>query len=103
MSDVPEAKKADAAPRTDDVAAVRRLHGLDRSGMAEDGWAEVPDDLIGGDPALEHDGRSPGPRGALNGDEAMDAATGAAAAHDPSRDGAQESEPPRFDLDAERA
>jgi hypothetical protein len=28
-------------------AAVHRLHGADRSGLGEKGWAELPDDLVG--------------------------------------------------------
>ncbi|MGD9981923.1 MAG: hypothetical protein AB7H66_07060 [Hyphomonadaceae bacterium] len=28
-------------------AAEHRLHGADRSGIGQKGWAEVPDDLIG--------------------------------------------------------
>lgn len=36
-----------AVPQTDDVARVYPVHGADRSGLGERGWAEVPDDLIG--------------------------------------------------------
>lgn len=28
-------------------AATHRLHGADRSGLGEKGWAEIPDDQIG--------------------------------------------------------
>jgi hypothetical protein len=28
-------------------AAPHRLHGADRGGLGADGWAEVPDDLVG--------------------------------------------------------
>ena len=28
-------------------AASDRLHGADRAGLGDDGWAEVPEDLIG--------------------------------------------------------
>ena len=29
------------------VPAAHRLHGADRSGLGEKGWAEIPDDQIG--------------------------------------------------------
>lgn len=29
------------------VPAADRLHGADRGGLGEEGWAEVPDDLVG--------------------------------------------------------
>jgi hypothetical protein len=28
-------------------AASERLHGADRGGLGQDGWAEVPEDLVG--------------------------------------------------------
>jgi hypothetical protein len=33
--------------RVDVPAAPRRLHGADRGGLGQDGWAEVPEDLVG--------------------------------------------------------
>jgi hypothetical protein len=55
-----------AAPQTDDITKIEKLHGADRSGLGEKGWAEVPEDLIGGHPELE---TAPDPRsgGGLNG------------------------------------
>jgi hypothetical protein len=55
-----------AAPDTDDTTKIAKLHGGDRSGLGDKGWAEVPEDLIGGHPELE---TAPDPRsgGGLNG------------------------------------
>lgn len=55
-----------AARRTDDTTKVAKLHGADRSGLGKEGWAEVPEDLIGGHPELE---TAPDPKsgGGLNG------------------------------------
>lgn len=33
--------------RTIVPAATDRLHGADRSGLGEEGWSEVPEDLVG--------------------------------------------------------
>lgn len=33
--------------RVETPAATGRLHGADRAGLGADGWAEVPDDLVG--------------------------------------------------------
>jgi hypothetical protein len=53
------------------------LHGVDRGGLGEKGWAEVPEDLVGGHPELEESAPS-GPKGGLNGPQpATDPATGA--------------------------
>jgi hypothetical protein len=53
------------------------LAGADRSGLGEKGWAEVPEDLIGGHPELEAVPKS-GPDGDLNGPQPdTDPATGA--------------------------
>jgi hypothetical protein len=41
------------APQTDQTTHVERLHGVDRSGLGKEGWAEVPEDRIGGHPELE--------------------------------------------------
>jgi len=30
-----------------EVPAARRLHGADRAGLGDKGWAEVPDDRVG--------------------------------------------------------
>ncbi len=58
-------------------AGIARLHGVDRSGLGAKGWAEVPDDLIGGHPELEEPPRS-GPDGDLNGPQPdIDPSTGA--------------------------
>ena len=68
------------SPRTDRVDALERLRGADRGGMGEDGWAEVPDDLVGGHPELESAPQSPGGDGLLNGPQPeTDATTGAPA------------------------
>jgi len=73
MTEQDETTRA-AAPQVDPIAP---LHGLDRSGLGEKGWAEVPEDLIGGHPEVEEPPRS-GPKGGLNGPQpAMDPATGA--------------------------
>ena len=67
-----------AAPQTDKTDGIDKLHGLDRSGLGEKGWAEVPEDRIGGHPELEtaHD---PASGGGLNGPQPeTDLATGAA-------------------------
>jgi hypothetical protein len=56
----------DVAPRTDDTRRIQPLAGADRSGLGEKGWAEVPEDLIGGHPELEAVPKS-GPDGDLNG------------------------------------
>jgi hypothetical protein len=40
-------------PRPDETRKIEKLHGADRSGLGEKGWAEVPDDKIGGHPELE--------------------------------------------------
>ena len=67
-----------ATPKTEETGKIERLHGLDRSGLGEKGWAEVPDDLIGGHPELETTPK-PGP-GGLNGPQpTTDPATGAVA------------------------
>lgn len=29
------------------LAVAERLHGADRGGLGDEGWAEVPDDLVG--------------------------------------------------------
>lgn len=42
-------------PKTDDVAGEYPLHGADRSGLGDKGWAETPEDRIGGHPELEAD------------------------------------------------
>ncbi|MGH6950602.1 MAG: hypothetical protein ACREH4_07000 [Vitreimonas sp.] len=58
------------------------VHGADRGGLGEKGWAEVPDDLVGGHPEVETPARV-GPDGALNGPQpAMDPVTGAAKVRD---------------------
>lgn len=36
-----------------EAVTVQKLHGLDRSGLGEKGWAEVAEDRIGGHPELE--------------------------------------------------
>jgi hypothetical protein len=65
-----------AAPKTDDVDAVAPLSGADRSGLGEKGWAEVPEDRVGGHPELETTTKS-GP-GGLNGPQPeVDPKTGA--------------------------
>jgi hypothetical protein len=69
-----------AAPKTDDTAELSKLHGLDRSGMGDKGWAEVPSDRIGGHPELES---APNPEagGGINGPQPdTDRATGGAKA-----------------------
>jgi hypothetical protein len=49
-----KAKRGDsAAPQTDQTTHIGDLHGADRSGLGEEGWAEVPEDRIGGHPELE--------------------------------------------------
>lgn len=59
------------------VERIAPLHGLDRTGLGEKGWAEVPEDLIGGHPELDEPARE-GPDGALNGPQPeMDPVTGA--------------------------
>jgi len=65
---------------TDDgrLDGIAPLHGVDRTGLGEKGWAEVSEDLIGGHPELEEPTRV-GPDGGLNGKQpALDPATGAA-------------------------
>lgn len=57
--------------KDEDITRVPPLSGLDRSGLGEKGWAEVPEDRIGGHPELEHAPRT-GPHGGLNGDPADD-------------------------------
>lgn len=58
------------------------VHGADRGGLGEKGWAEVPEDLIGGNPEVEAPARV-GPDGALNGPQPeMDPVTGAAKVSD---------------------
>lgn len=42
-----------AAPRTDEIDHIEPLSGVDRSGLGEKGWAEVPEDCIGGHPELD--------------------------------------------------
>lgn len=77
---IPPDQKAedDAAPKTDDVEAVRPLPGADRNGLGAKGWAEVPVDRIGGHPELEAASKSE-PDGDLNGPQpATDLKTGAA-------------------------
>jgi hypothetical protein len=65
-----------AAPKTDDVKAVRPLSGSDRGGLGEKGWAEAPEDRIGGHPELETTTK-PG-AGGLNGPQPdVDPKTGA--------------------------
>jgi hypothetical protein len=72
-----EADKGGAAPRTDETGKIERLHGLDRGGLGDKGWAEVPDDLIGGHPELETAPREGA--GGVNGPQpATDLKTGAA-------------------------
>jgi hypothetical protein len=74
MTEHNETKPA-AALEVDPIAP---LHGVDRSGLGEKGWAEVPEDLIGGHPEMEEPPRS-GPDGRLNGPQPeTDPATGAA-------------------------
>ncbi|MBY0566624.1 MAG: hypothetical protein K2P70_04900 [Hyphomonadaceae bacterium] len=41
------------APETEKTTGIEKLHGLDRSGLGEKGWAEAPADGIGGHPELE--------------------------------------------------
>lgn len=70
-----------STPKTDDVSHVAPLSGLDRSGLGEKGWAEVPEDRIGGHPELE---TVPDPcaGGGLNGPQPeMDPKTGAVRQH----------------------
>lgn len=55
-----------AVPKTDDVSRVAPLSGTDRSGLGAKGWAEVPEDGIGGHPELEVEPVS-GPDGKLDG------------------------------------
>jgi hypothetical protein len=63
---------------TDRIDAIAPLHGVDRAGLGEKGWAEVSEDLIGGHPELEEPPRV-GPDGDLNGKQpAIDPVTGAA-------------------------
>lgn len=63
-----------ASERIDRIAPV---HGADRGGLGDKGWAEVPDDLIGGHPEVRMPARV-GPDGALNGPQPeMDPVTGA--------------------------
>jgi len=72
-----------ASPQTDQIERVEKLHGLDRSGLGEKGWAEVPEDRIGGHPELET-APSPDGTGGLNGPQPeTDLATGAAKTTDP--------------------
>lgn len=52
-------------PRTGETSKVEKLHGADRSGLGDKGWAEVPEDRVGGHPELETAPR-PGP-GGVNG------------------------------------
>ena len=64
----------DATKRVERIAPV---HGADRGGLGDKGWAEVPDDLIGGHPEVEMPERV-GPDGGLNGPQPeMDPVTGA--------------------------
>ena len=74
----PQGAKQDgyAAPKTDDVDHIAPLSGVDRGGLDEKGWAEVPEDRIGGHPELEVTTK-PGP-GGLNGPQPeVDPKTGA--------------------------
>jgi hypothetical protein len=73
-----EKAKDAAAPKTDDIEAIAPLSGVDRSGLGEKGWAEVPADRIGGHPELETAPKSPAD-GDLNGPQPeTDLRTGAA-------------------------
>jgi len=66
------------APETNKTSDLEKLKGLDRSGLGEKGWAEVPEDRIGGHPELE---TAPDAEngGGLNGPQPdTDLATGAA-------------------------
>jgi hypothetical protein len=53
-------------PLTDDASRVAPLHGGDREGLGDKGWAEVDADGVGGHPELQEYPRS-GPEGLLNG------------------------------------
>lgn len=78
MSDTHKERGPKAAPKTDQTERVEKLHGLDRSGLGEKGWSEVPADRIGGHPELE---TAPDPEqgGGLNGPQPKtDLETGAA-------------------------
>lgn len=68
-------KTPSPVPKTDDTDFVKPISGGDRSRLNEDGWAEVPDDLIGGHPELEVTPK-PGVR-SLNNEELMSPRTGA--------------------------
>jgi hypothetical protein len=77
MTDHP--KHDSVAPQTDQTKHIEPLHGADRSGLGEKGWAEVSDDLIGGHPELET--VPDAGVGGLNGPQPeTDPATGAAGA-----------------------
>jgi hypothetical protein len=54
------------SPRTDETGKIEKLHGADRSGLGEKGWAEAPADRIGGHPELET-APDPAAGGGLNG------------------------------------
>jgi hypothetical protein len=70
-------KEETTPPRNDDTRKVQKLHGLDRGSLGEKGWAEVPDDLIGGHPELET-APKPDQSGGLNGPQPeTDLTTGA--------------------------
>lgn len=53
MSDKPRSPEETGVPMDTQAgrevvpAATHRLRGADRGGLGEEGWAEVPDDLIG--------------------------------------------------------
>ncbi len=77
---IPAHRKAsdESAPKTDDVDEIAPLSGVDRSGLGQKGWAEVPEDRIGGHPELET-ARKSGPEGGLNGPQpTTEVKTGAA-------------------------
>ncbi len=77
--DSPSVAKGDGqvAPKTDDIDQIAPLSGVDRSGLGDKGWAEVPADLIGGHPELDSAPRS-GPEGGINGPQPdIDPRTGA--------------------------
>lgn len=52
--------------RTDEIDRIEKLHGADRGELGEKGWAEAPNDLIGGHPELET-APDPDNGGGLNG------------------------------------
>ena len=73
-----ERERDTTPPRTDETRKIEKLHGLDRGGLGEKGWAEVPGDLIGGHPELETAPKA-GETGGLNGPQPeTDLTTGAA-------------------------